>query len=97
MVFRAIQELINNATRHSGASSVKVQLDMGETEIKVSVDDDGKGFDVDSSMQEKTGMGLKVIRDRVEMLNGSLDIDSGVGQGSRITFQLPLLEPQSST
>ncbi len=69
MIFRAIQELLNNATRHSQATQVKVQIDMGETNIKVVVDDNGKGFDVES-VQEKGSMGLKVIRERVEMLGG---------------------------
>jgi two-component system sensor histidine kinase DegS len=93
MIFRAVQELLNNTARHSGASSVKVQLDMGDTLIKVSVDDDGKGFDTEN-VAEKRGMGLKVIRDRVEMLGGSMMVDSVVGQGTRVTFQLPTLEPQ---
>ncbi len=95
MVFRAIQELLNNVSRHSSATSVKIQIDMGEAEIKVTVDDDGKGFDPEV-LQGKTGMGLKVIRDRVEMLNGSTEIDSVVGQGTRITIQLPALEAQQA-
>lgn len=93
MIFRAIQELLNNASQHSGASSVKVQVDVGESVIKVSVDDDGKGFE-QGDLATKNGMGLKVIRDRVEMLNGHLDIDSIIGQGTRVTFTLPTLEPQ---
>jgi two-component system sensor histidine kinase DegS len=88
MIFRAIQELLNNAYRHSQASTIKAQLDMDTLEIKVSVDDDGKGFDVET-MADQGGMGLKVIRDRVEMLGGTLDIDSVIGQGSRVYFQIP--------
>jgi len=88
MVFRAIQELLNNASHHSQASLVKVQVDMGETNIKITVDDNGKGFDVDS-LSERGGMGLKIIRERVEMLGGFLDIDSIIGQGTRVTFQIP--------
>lgn len=95
MVFRAVQELLNNVARHSGASSVKIQVDMGDAVTKVSVDDDGKGFDVEGANQ-KRGMGLKVIRDRVEMLGGAMEVDSVVGQGTRVTFQLPTLEPQQT-
>jgi two-component system sensor histidine kinase DegS len=94
MVFRAIQELLHNASRHSSASSVKVGIDMGESEIKVSVDDDGKGFPTEL-LEEASGMGLKVIRDRVEMMNGHMEIDSVVGQGTRISLQIPALEPSS--
>ena len=71
---------------------IRVQIDLGEAEIKVSVDDDGKGFDVESE-EVLRGMGLKVIKDRVEMLEGSMTIDSTVGQGARIAFQLPAIEP----
>lgn len=94
MIFRAIQELLNNAARYSGAAAVKVQVDMGDSQIKVSVDDTGKGFE-QADIQSKGGMGLKVIRDRVEMLNGHLDVDSVFGQGTRVTFTLPALEHQA--
>lgn len=88
MVFRAIQELLNNAARYSQANLIKAQLDMGELNIKASIDDDGKGFDLDS-LEQKSGMGLKIIRDRVEMLGGSFDMDSAVGRGTRVVFTIP--------
>ena len=88
MIFRAIQELLNNAVHHSEAKAVKVQLDMGELTIKVSVDDDGKGFDLDS-LEQKSGMGLKIIRDRVEMLGGVFDLDTAIGKGTRVIFTIP--------
>jgi two-component system, NarL family, sensor histidine kinase DegS len=93
MIFRAIQELLHNASRHSSGSLVKVQMDLGDTDIKVVVEDDGKGFD-NEQVSGKSGMGLKLIQDRVEMLGGSMDIDSVVGQGTRVTFQIPALELQ---
>jgi two-component system sensor histidine kinase DegS len=95
MIFRAIQELLNNAARHSGATAVKIQMDLGDGIVKVTVDDDGKGFE-QSAIQEKGGMGLKVMRDRVEMLNGNMEVDSSMGQGTRVTFQLPTLEAQAA-
>jgi two-component system sensor histidine kinase DegS len=93
MVFRAIQELLNNAARHSQATAVKVQLDMAETTVKVVVDDNGKGFDTDK-LGERTGMGLKVIRDRVEMLGGTIDVEAVIGQGARVTFSIPAVPAQ---
>jgi two-component system, NarL family, sensor histidine kinase DegS len=96
MIFRAIQELLHNSSRHSGASTVKVQLDMGDPEIKVQVDDDGKGFPTDR-LEEGTGMGLKVIRDRVELLGGRMDVDSTVGKGTHIQLQVPALEVAAPT
>jgi two-component system sensor histidine kinase DegS len=94
MVFRAIQELINNAVRHSQANQVKAQLDLGEISIKASVDDDGKGFDVDT-LEQKSGMGLKIIRDRVEMLGGTFDLDTAIGRGTRVVFTIPAAGPRS--
>lgn len=88
MVFRAIQELVTNAIRHSQATQVKIQLDMGDNNVRVTVDDNGKGFDVET-LDEKSNLGLKVIRDRAEMLGGFMEVDSVSGQGTRVTFQIP--------
>lgn len=88
MLFRAIQELLGNAARHSQATLVKVILDLGEDRVRVSVDDNGKGFDPDS-IQHGNNLGLKLIRERTEMLGGSFEIDSAVGRGARILFGVP--------
>ncbi|MGZ9235355.1 MAG: ATP-binding protein [Anaerolineales bacterium] len=88
MLFRAIQELLGNAARHSQASLVKVVLDLGEDRIRVSVDDNGRGFDPDS-IQHSNSLGLKLIRERTEMLGGSFEVDSAVGKGARILFAVP--------
>jgi signal transduction histidine kinase len=88
MLFRAIQELLGNAARHSQASLVKIVIDMGEDRVRVSVDDNGRGFDPDS-VQQGSSLGLKLIGERTEMLGGSFEIDSAVGKGSRVLFAVP--------
>ena len=88
MVFRAIQELLNNALRHSQATQIKIQLDIGDTNVKVAVEDNGKGFDV-GTLEERGNMGIKVIKERAEKLGGYLDVDSAPGRGTRVTFQIP--------
>jgi len=88
MVFRALQELLGNAARHSHATMIKVYVDVGDSLIKVSVDDNGKGFDTEKLEQEKS-LGLKIIRDRVEILGGSFDIDASLGKGTRVAFSVP--------
>lgn len=88
MLFRGIQELLGNAARHSQATLVKVALDMGEDRIRVSVDDNGKGFDPDVP-QQGNNLGLKLIRERTEMLGGTFEVDSAVGKGARILFAVP--------
>jgi len=89
MIFRAVQELLGNAARHSQAAMVKILLDMGSDMIRVSVDDNGKGFDPESVLSGKS-LGLKLIRDRAEMLGGTFDIDSTTGKGARISFSIPI-------
>jgi two-component system sensor histidine kinase DegS len=88
MVFRAIQELLGNIALHSQATKVIVQMDSSPTGLRISIEDNGKGFDVEK-IQEKTGMGLKVIRDRVQMLGGTMEVHSTVGHGAHILFQIP--------
>ena len=88
MLFRAIQELLGNAARHSQAALVKILLDLGEDRVRVSVDDNGKGFDPDS-VQQGNSLGLKLIRERAEMLGGNFEIDSAIGKGARISFAVP--------
>jgi len=88
MIFRALQELLGNAGRHSQATMVKVFLDMGESSVKVNVDDNGKGFDPEI-LKQGNSLGLNLIRDRVEMLGGTFELDSMLGKGTRITFSIP--------
>lgn len=88
MVFRAIQELLGNIALHSQASQVIVQMDTSPNGLRVSIEDNGKGFEVDKA-EEKGGMGLKVIRDRVQMLSGTFEVHSTIGHGTHILFQIP--------
>lgn len=88
MIFRAFQELLGNAARHSQATSVKAHLDLGNDNIRISVDDNGKGFDPEI-LKESSNLGLKLIRERSEMLGGSFEIDSAIGSGARISFTVP--------
>lgn len=92
MIFRAVQELLNNSIRESHATKVTVDLDIGEKNVRVCVDDNGKGFDVET-LSERNNMGIKVIKERVEMLGGFMDISSIINQGTRIIFQIPAVLP----
>jgi two-component system, NarL family, sensor histidine kinase DegS len=97
MIFRAIQELLGNAFRHNQENPVKpqinIQMSMDENITKISVVDNGKGFDP-AVVENKQSLGLKLIRERVDLLGGHLEIDSTIGKGARITFQVPTLEVQ---
>jgi signal transduction histidine kinase len=79
---------LGNAARHSQATSVKIMLDLGEDRVRVSVDDNGRGFDPDTVLQGSS-LGLKLIRERAEMLGGNFEVDSSIGKGARIAFAVP--------
>ncbi len=88
MIFRAVQELLGNAARHSQAASVKVHVDMGNELVRVSIDDNGKGFDPEV-IRSGSSLGLKLIQERAELLGGSFQVDSALGKGARIVFTVP--------
>jgi two-component system sensor histidine kinase DegS len=88
MIFRAIQELLRNALTHSQASEIDVKIDVGESSINVYVEDNGIGFDP-NNLEEDKGMGLKLIKERVEMTNGNFELDSQIGQRSLVAFKVP--------
>ena len=95
MVFRALQELIGNAVRHNHDQPVKVQINtqiaLDENQIKIAVSDNGKGFNPDDV---GSGLGLKLIRDRIEILGGFYDIDTAVGQGCRVSLTIPIISSE---
>jgi two-component system sensor histidine kinase DegS len=88
MVFRAMQELLSNAVHQNQANLVKIQLDMGDTLIKLSIDDNGKGFDTDA-LGKEVNLGLKMIKERTELLGGAFEINSSPGKGARVSLSIP--------
>jgi two-component system sensor histidine kinase DegS len=92
-VFRAVQELLNNARRHARATQVQVLLDLSQERLLAVVEDNGGGFNVDevlNSSEPNRTIGLATIRERIEMLGGELNIQSSTGHGSRAEFVIPL-------
>src|SRR6218665_1585961 len=88
-VYRVVQELVNNAIRHSGAENVLIQLQVAEQEklLTVTVEDDGKGFDT-SLLANSPGIGWSNVKSRVEFLNGKIDISSAHGKGTSVLIEI---------
>ncbi len=78
-VFRIIQELLNNAIKHSNASNVSVKMRFSLSGFAVSISDNGKGFDAELI---KTGLGLKSLESRTQILNAKMQINSAPGKGT---------------
>jgi len=91
-IFRIIQELLNNAHEYGHASQVQITLDMGESVVRVAVEDNGSGFELTDALNspEAGQLGLATMRERVEMLGGQIHFDSGLGRGTRVSFELPV-------
>ncbi|WP_134087639.1 sensor histidine kinase [Olivibacter sp. XZL3] len=86
MVYRILQELINNAVRHAGANTILVQCIQNEEKVFITVEDDGCGFDA-MDAQDKKGIGLHNVKNRVAYLNGQLDIQSERNVGTTINIE----------
>jgi PAS domain S-box-containing protein len=85
--YRIVQECLSNAARHAGASRVVVELAQHDGALAVEVRDDGGGFGPDTTT---TGFGLRGMQERVDLLEGRLEIVSGVGRGTKVAVALPL-------
>jgi two-component system, NarL family, sensor histidine kinase DegS len=90
--FRIIQEALNNVKKHSGANNVYVKIEFTKTSIKLVVSDNGKGFDKGTvkSQDIDGGYGLLSMKERVDLLNGRLDVISMPGKGTKIFASIPL-------
>ncbi len=82
-------EALNNILRHSGADSVKIDIQMQDAWIAMTISDNGQGFEADA-VENDAGMGLTNMRQRIEALNGSIEYNSVPGQGSKIIARVPL-------
>jgi signal transduction histidine kinase len=89
--FRIVQEALTNIARHARASSCRVYLQRLTGTLLVTVEDDGVGFDPDSTDRTTpaAGLGLIGIRERVSRLGGTLRLESAPGRGTTLTVELP--------
>ncbi len=88
-LYRFLQEALTNIAKHAQASQVRVGLRCDAETVSLSVEDDGRGFDEQIGMSE-AGIGLLGMRERLEVLGGKLEIESGAGQGTRLRARIPV-------
>ena len=89
ILYRAVQELLNNAVKHADPGRIEVSLTNEDSLLKLSVEDDGKGF-VPERVVKESGLGLKGIRENINLAGGRFEIFSEKGEGTRAVIELPL-------
>ena len=93
VLFRVIRELLSNVIKHADASMVQVHIKKDDETIRVSIEDDGVGFEMSEPgllIEENGGFGLFNTRERVEYVGGSFEIESEPGQGTFIKISVPV-------
>jgi len=91
VLYRVAKEAVSNSVRHSGGTAITVTITGAADSVRLSVTDDGDGFDTARVLGEGTaGIGLRSIVDRVERDGGQLLIDSRPGQGTAVVVTIPV-------
>ncbi|HKK79267.1 MAG TPA: ATP-binding protein, partial [Phaeodactylibacter sp.] len=88
-LFRIAQELVNNVLKHAQGSQVLIQLLQRDGQLFLTVEDNGRGFDLEKAKQQAS-LGMSSVGSRVAYLKGELDIDTAIGQGTSVTVTIPL-------
>jgi len=98
MVFRIVQELLNNAVKHAQASLIEVKIELND-QLHISVEDNGVGFNAEEQKNDKQsgkGLGLFNIENRTRLLGGLLEFEKGRSNGSKTTLTLPMAHEKAS-
>lgn len=95
VVFRIVQEALNNAVKHAKASTISVIVGQRDGRLSVVVEDDGRGFDVAEVERRETpelseGFGLRGMRERAELVGGTLTLESQPGRGTTVRLEVPI-------
>lgn len=92
LLYRIIQESVNNTLKHASATELNVTIDSTEEGISIQIEDNGVGFNVEKAMENDespAGLGLQNIKHRVAYLQGSVEWDSSPGNGTVVTIFVP--------
>jgi len=93
ILYRIVQEALNNVIKHSGAKNIGITVNYAGDELTVIIADDGKGFDTEGVNPvdvTSSGTGLKNIRNRAKLIGGTADIYSAFRKGTTVTVRVPL-------
>jgi len=92
-IYRLTQEAINNAIKYADSTHIIIQLSHSNNILSINIDDNGKGFDIaeaEKKRNSESGMGLLFMKERIQYINGRVFINSILGEGTRVTFNIPI-------
>jgi len=94
-IYRIVQEALSNVKKHAEASNINIEVSITKTVIALDILDDGKGFEVDELKTRefdklKGGFGIQGILERLELIGGSMDIQSAPGKGTGLHIHIPI-------
>jgi two-component system, NarL family, sensor histidine kinase DegS len=93
-IFRLTQEAFSNVLKHAKASYVSVDINFQKTQITITIKDNGEGFHVDQVSRRGNHFGLLGMQERLDLLEGRMDIESDIGSGTRVVFWIPINQDQ---
>jgi signal transduction histidine kinase len=96
IVYRLVQECCSNIARHSNASNVNLSLRTADGVLRLRIEDDGVGFQVEEALSRNGSFGLAGMRERVALAGGRFAVESLPGRGARISIDLPLARKRES-
>lgn len=88
-IIRVVQEALANVRKHSGAAAATVRVSQENGAVTFVIEDDGRGFDLTAELFDRDGFGLHSMRERMELIGGTLLTDSAPGRGTRVVAELP--------
>jgi len=88
--YRIVQEIVHNTIKHADASLLNIELKMENGKMILLTQDNGKGFDYAFATKENTGLGLRSLLSRTDIMNGNLYIESNKGEGAKYSIEIPV-------
>ncbi len=88
VLYRVIQECVNNVVKHAHANSLDITLIKDQEELNVTIEDNGKGFELDTALK-KDGIGLQNLITRINFLKGTIEWDTAPGRGTVVMINIP--------
>jgi two-component system NarL family sensor kinase len=89
LIYRMVQELVNNAIKYSQAQNIYIHMDCVKKHLKLNLTDDGIGFDI-ATLEQKEGIGIQNIKERVHQLIGNISLTSKIDEGTQYNISIPV-------